>query len=76
MQSFIVLVIVITPYLLVSLISLLFLLILVILFQLLWNVHPKDAKLPPGSMGWPYLGETLKLYTENPNSFFANRQRR
>ncbi|XP_057536096.1 abscisic acid 8'-hydroxylase 2-like [Amaranthus tricolor] len=76
MQSFIVLVIVITPYLLVSLISLLFLLILVILFQLLWNVHPKDAKLPPGSMGWPYLGETLKLYTENPNSFFANRQKR
>ncbi|KAK3206308.1 hypothetical protein Dsin_020354 [Dipteronia sinensis] len=27
-------------------------------------------------MGWPYLGETLKLYTENPNSFFSNRQKR
>ncbi|KAM7258671.1 hypothetical protein ACFE04_014412 [Oxalis oulophora] len=27
-------------------------------------------------MGWPYIGETLKLYTENPNSFFANRQKR
>ncbi|XVF68809.1 hypothetical protein PTKIN_Ptkin11bG0030800 [Pterospermum kingtungense] len=38
--------------------------------------HPKDKRLPPGSMGWPYIGETLKLYTENPNSFFANRQKR
>ncbi|XP_039002848.1 abscisic acid 8'-hydroxylase 2-like [Hibiscus syriacus] len=27
-------------------------------------------------MGWPYIGETLKLYTQNPNSFFANRQKR
>uniref|UniRef100_A0A803KRU9 Uncharacterized protein n=1 Tax=Chenopodium quinoa TaxID=63459 RepID=A0A803KRU9_CHEQI len=27
-------------------------------------------------MGWPYLGETLKLYTENPNSFFSNRKKR
>ncbi|XP_024028093.1 abscisic acid 8'-hydroxylase 2 isoform X2 [Morus notabilis] len=34
------------------------------------------APLPPGSMGWPYVGETLKLYTENPNSFFSDRQKR
>ncbi|XP_061357226.1 abscisic acid 8'-hydroxylase 2-like [Gastrolobium bilobum] len=27
-------------------------------------------------MGWPYLGETLNLYSENPNSFFSNRQKR
>lgn len=33
-------------------------------------------KLPLGSMGWPYIGETLKLYTENPNSFFSTRQKR
>ncbi|KAK7274198.1 hypothetical protein RIF29_15278 [Crotalaria pallida] len=26
-------------------------------------------------MGWSYLGETLKLYTENPNSFFSDRQK-
>ncbi|KAF5744587.1 abscisic acid 8'-hydroxylase 2-like [Tripterygium wilfordii] len=41
-----------------------------------WH-HPKDKRLlPPGSMGLPYIGETLKLYTENPNSFFSNRQKR
>ncbi|XP_050236179.1 abscisic acid 8'-hydroxylase 2 isoform X2 [Mercurialis annua] len=39
--------------------------------------HSNDhRRLPPGSMGWPYIGETLKLYTENPNSFFFNRQKR
>ncbi|KAE8664674.1 Abscisic acid 8'-hydroxylase 1 [Hibiscus syriacus] len=38
--------------------------------------HHKDKRLPPGSLGWPYIGETLKLYTENPNLFFANRQKR
>ncbi|KAI5397212.1 hypothetical protein KIW84_063144 [Lathyrus oleraceus] len=27
-------------------------------------------------MGWPYFGETLKLYTQNPNSFFSSRQKR
>ncbi|KAL3530777.1 hypothetical protein ACH5RR_010099 [Cinchona calisaya] len=39
--------------------------------------HPSKAKrLPPGSMGWPYIGETLKLYTQNPNSFFSTRRKR
>ncbi|XP_049391993.1 abscisic acid 8'-hydroxylase CYP707A1 [Solanum stenotomum] len=33
-------------------------------------------KLPPGSMGWPYVGETLQLYSQDPNAFFINRQRR
>ncbi|XVF05484.1 hypothetical protein REPUB_Repub05bG0176300 [Reevesia pubescens] len=59
--------------------SLLLLLVVVVVLLLLsihqWR-HPKDKRLPPGSMGWPYIGETLKLYTENPNSFFANRQKR
>ncbi|KAK6247099.1 hypothetical protein QUC31_018664 [Theobroma cacao] len=65
----------ITPILLFSL----FLLLLVVMLLLLsihqWR-HSKDRRLPPGSMGWPYIGETLKIYTENPNSFFANRQKR
>ncbi|CAO2824993.1 unnamed protein product [Amaranthus hypochondriacus] len=69
-------VLVVPPLFLVSLFSFFFILILITLFQLLWNVHPKDTRLPPGSMGWPYLGETLRLYTENPNSFFSNRQKR
>jgi hypothetical protein len=42
-----------------------------------WKHHrDKDKLLPPGSMGWPYFGETLKLYTQNPNSFFSTRQKR
>ncbi|XP_028775711.1 abscisic acid 8'-hydroxylase 2 isoform X1 [Neltuma alba] len=36
----------------------------------------RHKRLPPGSVGWPYIGETLKLYTENPNYFFSNRQKR
>ena len=34
------------------------------------------AKLPPGSMGWPYIGETLQLYSRDPNVFFAEKQKR
>eukprot|EP00252_Welwitschia_mirabilis_P023372 TRINITY_DN6586_c0_g1_i2.p1 TRINITY_DN6586_c0_g1~~TRINITY_DN6586_c0_g1_i2.p1 ORF type:complete len:567 (-),score=12.91 TRINITY_DN6586_c0_g1_i2:48-1748(-) len=34
------------------------------------------ACLPPGSMGWPYIGETLLLYSQNPNVFFASKQKR
>lgn len=36
----------------------------------------KRHKLPPGSMGWPYVGETLQLYSQDPNVFFATKQRR
>lgn len=34
------------------------------------------AKLPPGSMGWPYIGETLQLYSQDPNFFFTTKQKR
>ncbi|KAH7567424.1 hypothetical protein ACOSQ2_010995 [Xanthoceras sorbifolium] len=33
-------------------------------------------KLPPGSMGWPFIGETLQLYSQDPNVFFASKQKR
>ncbi|KAL7111943.1 hypothetical protein ACP275_05G121100 [Erythranthe tilingii] len=29
--------------------------------------------LPPGTMGWPYIGETFELYSQNPNTFFASK---
>ncbi|XP_072957638.1 abscisic acid 8'-hydroxylase 1-like isoform X2 [Typha angustifolia] len=33
--------------------------------------------LPPGSMGWPYIGETFHLFSgKNPNNFFALKQKR
>lgn len=32
--------------------------------------------LPPGSLGWPYIGETFQLYSQNPNVFFASKQKR
>nr|AYM55666.1 cytochrome p450 [Croton stellatopilosus] len=46
-----------------------------LLVLLQWQ-NSKDKRLPPGTMGWPYIGETLKLYTQNPNTFFSNRQKR
>ncbi|XP_071691741.1 abscisic acid 8'-hydroxylase 4-like [Rutidosis leptorrhynchoides] len=38
--------------------------------------HKKSARLPPGSMGWPCIGETLQMYTQDPNIFFASKQKR
>ncbi|KAG6631431.1 abscisic acid 8'-hydroxylase 2 isoform X1 [Carya illinoinensis] len=52
------------------------LLLLLLLQKFLRWCQPRHKRLPPGSMGWPYIGETIKLYTENPNSFFSNRQKR
>jgi len=37
----------------------------------------KALPLPPGSMEWPYVGETFQLYSsKNPNVFFARKQNR
>ncbi|EFH57287.1 CYP707A2 [Arabidopsis lyrata subsp. lyrata] len=59
---------------LITITSVVVVVIVVLLFQ--WWLHRKEQRrrLPPGSMGLPYIGETLRLYTENPNSFFATRQ--
>ncbi|XP_022952759.1 abscisic acid 8'-hydroxylase 4-like [Cucurbita moschata] len=43
------------------------------------NEKPKAQealKLPPGSMGLPWFGETLQLYSQDPNIFFSEKQRR
>lgn len=39
------------------------------------------VKLPPGSSGWPFLGETIAFITqtntpENPRKFFDDKERR
>uniref|UniRef100_A0ACD5XWK5 Uncharacterized protein n=1 Tax=Avena sativa TaxID=4498 RepID=A0ACD5XWK5_AVESA len=42
------------------------------------NRHEQEAalKLPPGSMGLPYIGETLQLYSQDPGVFFSSKQKR
>ncbi|KAI8017778.1 Abscisic acid 8'-hydroxylase 4 [Camellia lanceoleosa] len=56
------------------------LLLPVILSCLSWRNQMKrphnGPKLPPGSMGWPFFGETLKLYSQNPSIFFGTRHQR
>ncbi|XP_022136913.1 abscisic acid 8'-hydroxylase 1-like [Momordica charantia] len=36
----------------------------------------RKLPLPPGSMGWPYMGETFQLYSQDPNVFFASKKKR
>ncbi|KAL8116237.1 hypothetical protein AgCh_022659 [Apium graveolens] len=36
----------------------------------------QKVKLPPGTMGLPYFGETLQLYSQDPNVLFATKQKR
>lgn len=43
-----------------------------IIFKLLSSGQVK-LPLPPGTMGWPYIGETFQLYSQNPNIFFASK---
>ncbi|KAJ4841545.1 hypothetical protein Tsubulata_001753 [Turnera subulata] len=57
-----------------------FLLLLTLVSYIVRRREKKDAhqtfKLPPGSMGWPYIGETLQLYSQDPKVFFASKQKR
>ncbi|KAL8264001.1 hypothetical protein R6Q59_022131 [Mikania micrantha] len=32
-----------------------------------------NIPLPPGTLGWPYIGETFELYSQNPNVFFTSK---
>jgi (+)-abscisic acid 8'-hydroxylase len=38
--------------------------------------RPQSLPLPPGTMGWPYMGETFQLYSQDPNVFFASKRKR
>ncbi|KAK9713526.1 hypothetical protein RND81_06G032900 [Saponaria officinalis] len=67
----------------ISLLSMIIIVVsLIIGYVLIRRLHQSKVlskygvKLPPGSMGWPYLGETLQLYSQNPQEFFINRQKR
>ncbi|EHA8588858.1 abscisic acid 8'-hydroxylase 3 [Cocos nucifera] len=55
-------------------------LLLALLSCLLMRKHKTKpqakVRLPPGSTGWPYIGETLQLYSQDPNIFFATKQKR
>lgn len=63
-----------------------FFLIYVILFLTTFFSYPsmkkqkkkaeRVAELPPGSMGWPCIGETLLLYSQDPGVFFGTKQER
>lgn len=48
------------------------------LIQLLRQSFSSDKlpHLPPGTMGWPYIGETFQLYSQDPNVFFASKQKK
>ncbi|KGN53469.1 abscisic acid 8'-hydroxylase CYP707A2 [Cucumis sativus] len=62
-------------YVFVSLLAFFFLLFFHYLFKFSAPSRRK-LPLPPGSMGWPYLGETLQLYSQDPNVFFASKKKR
>lgn len=61
---------------LVYVISFLLILLIYILLKRNKRESKRKAKLPPGSMGWPYIGETLQLYSQDPSVFFTTKQRR
>ncbi|PIN25302.1 Cytochrome P450 CYP4/CYP19/CYP26 subfamily [Handroanthus impetiginosus] len=63
------------PFDLLQMILPLLILIFLLLQRWRWSTY-KRGRLPPGSMGWPYIGETLKLYTQHPNTFFSIRRKK
>ncbi|KAG6389641.1 hypothetical protein SASPL_151113 [Salvia splendens] len=43
------------------------------LFKFVFSAAHSKLPLPPGTLGWPYIGETFQLYSQNPNTFFASK---
>ncbi|KAJ7943987.1 Abscisic acid 8'-hydroxylase [Quillaja saponaria] len=56
--------------------SIFFIIFLLNLFIKFLNFKHSQLPLPPGSLGWPYIGETFQLYSQNPNVFFASKVKR
>ncbi|XP_012475521.1 abscisic acid 8'-hydroxylase CYP707A2 [Gossypium raimondii] len=56
--------------------SILFIFLFNFLLNLFKSKKSRDLPLPPGTLGWPYIGETFQLYSQNPNVFFASKQKR
>lgn len=49
-----------------------------ILLRFLLSSDSRHSKLPlpPGTLGWPYIGETFQLYSQDPNVYFASKVKR
>ncbi|PWA45691.1 cytochrome P450 [Artemisia annua] len=50
-----------------------FIILVIFLFLFTSSGSKKTLPLPPGTLGWPYIGETFQLYSQNPNVFFASK---
>ncbi|CAL0331638.1 unnamed protein product [Lupinus luteus] len=57
-------------------VSFLFILVLYKTFIKLFVSKRQHLPLPPGSMGYPYIGETFQMYSQDPNVFFATKIKR
>ncbi|KAL6547675.1 hypothetical protein OROHE_009380 [Orobanche hederae] len=60
-------------FILFSAISLIFSVLILNFILKLFSFGHVRLPLPPGTMGWPYIGETFQLYSQNPNTFFTSK---
>ncbi|KAL6547677.1 hypothetical protein OROHE_009382 [Orobanche hederae] len=60
-------------FILFSAISLIFSVLILNFILKLFSFDHVRLPLPPGTMGWPYIGETFQLYSQNPNTFFTSK---
>ncbi|CAL1386708.1 unnamed protein product [Linum trigynum] len=66
-----------SPVLPISILAAIFASFLFVLTRfLLRRRRGPQLPLPPGSLGYPYVGETFQMYSQDPNVFFASKQSR